>query len=87
MGDKVMKVVRVTEEVHQRLANLGKIGDTYNDVIERLLDECEEYEEYPDIMEAEKEIEEGLVRSYSNLDDFKEDIKNDVPFEPTKIGD
>ncbi len=81
MGSNVMKVVRVTEDVHKRLANLGKIGDTYNDVIERLLNE---YEEYMDIVEAEEEIEKGLIKTYSNLDDFKEDIKNDVPFEQDK---
>ena len=63
MSSNVMKVVRVTEDVHQRLANLGKIGDTYNDVIERLLNE---YEEYMDIIEAEEEIEKGLVKTYSN---------------------
>ena len=78
MSSKVMKVVRVTEDVHQRLANLGKIGDTYNDVIERLLNE---YEDYMDIIEAEEEIEKGLIKSYSNLEDFKEDIKKDIPFE------
>lgn len=78
MSSNVMKVVRVTEDVHQRLANLGKIGDTYNDVIERLLNE---YEEYMDIIEAEEEIEKGLVKTYSNLDDFEEDIKNNIPFE------
>ena len=78
MSSNVMKVVRVTEDVHQRLANLGKIGDTYNDVIERLLNE---YEDYMDIIEAEEEIEKGLIKSYSNLDDFKEDIKKDIPFE------
>ena len=72
MSSNVMKVVRVTEDVHQRLANLGKIGDTYNDVIERLLNE---YEEYLDIIEAEEEIEKGLVKTYTNLDDFEEDIK------------
>lgn len=79
-----MKVVRVTEDVHQRLANLGKIGDTYNDVIERLLNE---YEEYMDIIEAEEEIEKGLVKTYSNLDDFEEDIKNNIPFEQTTSRD
>lgn len=81
MSSNVMKVVRVTEDVHQRLANLGKIGDTYNDVIERLLNE---YEEYMDIIEAEEEIEKGLIKSYSNLGDFKSDIKNDIPFEQEK---
>ncbi|MBQ6443135.1 MAG: hypothetical protein IJJ11_00480 [Methanosphaera sp.] len=84
MSSNVMKVVRVTEDVHQRLANLGKIGDTYNDVIERLLNE---YEEYMDIIEAEEEIEKGLVKTYSNLDDFEEDIKNNIPFEQTTSRD
>lgn len=78
MSSNVMKVVRVTEDVHRRLANLGKIGNTYNDVIERLLNE---YEEYVNITEAEEEIEKSLIKSYSNLDDFKEDIKNAIPFE------
>lgn len=81
MSQNVMKVVRVTEEVHQRLASRGKIGDTYNDVIEKLLDETEEYEEYLDLLEADKEIENGLTRSYSDLDDFRNDIKNNIPFE------
>ena len=84
MSSNVMKVDRVTEDVHQRLANLGKIGDTYNDVIERLLNE---YEEYMDIIEAEEEIEKGLVKTYSNLDDFEEDIKNNIPFEQTTSRD
>lgn len=84
MSSNVMKVVRVTEDVHQRLANLGKIGDTYNDVIERLLNE---YEEYMDIIEAEEEIEKGLVKTYTNLDDFEEDIKNNIPFEQTTSRD
>ena len=31
----------------------------------------------------QKEIENGLIKSYSNLGDFKEDIKNNIPFEQT----
>lgn len=84
MSSNIMKVVRVTEDVHQRLANLGKIGDTYNDIIERLLNE---HEEYMDIIEAEEEIEKGLVKTYTNLDNFEEDIKNNIPFEQTTIRD
>lgn len=76
-----MKAVRVSEDVHKRLSKLGKMGDTYNDVIERLLNE---YEEHMEVIEAEEEIEKGLTKSYSNLDDFKADIKNDVPYEQDK---
>ena len=81
MSKNVMKVVRVTEEVHQRLAKRGTIGDTFNDVIEKLLNESEEYEEYLDLIEADMEIENGLIKSYSNLDEFRNDIKNNIPFE------
>ena len=42
---------------------------------------AEEYEEYLDLLEADKEIENGLIRSYSDLDDFRNDIKNNIPFE------
>ena len=59
MSSNTMNIVRVTEDVHKRLANLGKTGDTYNDVIERLLNE---YEEYIDIIEAEEEIEKALIK-------------------------
>ena len=40
-----------------------------------------------DIIEAEEEIEKSLVKTYSNLDDFEEDIKNNIPFEQTTSRD
>jgi len=54
MSSNAMKAVRVSEDVHKRLSKLGKMGDTYNDVIERLLNE---YEKHIDKIEAEEELE------------------------------
>jgi len=31
------KLIRVSEQTHQRLTDLGRKGDTYNEIIERLL--------------------------------------------------
>ena len=35
--------VKVTREVHKRLAERGRFGEDFGDVIERLLDETDEY--------------------------------------------
>jgi predicted CopG family antitoxin len=32
------KTIHVSDEVHKRLAELGKFKDSYNDIIKRLLD-------------------------------------------------
>lgn len=32
------KLIRVSEETHQRLTDLGRKGDTYNEIIDRLLE-------------------------------------------------
>ena len=33
-----MKTIRVTEEIHTKLAHLGLKSETYNDIIARLID-------------------------------------------------
>lgn len=33
------KLIRVSEETHRRLTDLGKKGQTYNEIIERLLEQ------------------------------------------------
>jgi len=35
------KIIKVSFETHQRLANFGKKSETFDEVIERLLDENE----------------------------------------------
>lgn len=46
----VMKTIRVSEEIHAKLSNLGLKSETYNDIIERLIIayENEYFEEFSD---------------------------------------
>jgi len=37
MKRKDTKIIRVTPEVHKQLLELGKKGETFNDIIERLI--------------------------------------------------
>ena len=41
MSEKKMKTVRISEATIQRLSAYGKFGDSYDDVIIRVLDELE----------------------------------------------
>jgi predicted CopG family antitoxin len=45
-----MKTIRVTEEIHTKLAHLGLKSETYNDIIARLIEGCEKmyFEELSD---------------------------------------
>jgi hypothetical protein len=36
-----LKTLKVTDETHKRLSKLGTVGDTFEDVIQLLLDEHE----------------------------------------------
>lgn len=42
-----MTTIRVSDETHERLRKLGSKGDSYEDIIRRLLDEVEEVEIEP----------------------------------------
>jgi len=39
LGDKVRTSIQVTVQTRSRLMYIGRKGDSYNDIIERLLDE------------------------------------------------
>lgn len=39
---RLEKTVKVSEEVHSRLENRGRKGETFNEIIRRLLDETKE---------------------------------------------
>lgn len=45
-----MKTICVSEEIHERLSHLGLKSETYNDIIERLIDVYEKtyFEEFTD---------------------------------------
>jgi len=34
-----MKTIKVTNDTHEKLQDLGKKGDTFNDIIKRLIEE------------------------------------------------
>jgi predicted CopG family antitoxin len=39
---KLVKTLKITDETHARLAKLGSVGQTFEDVIRSLLDEHDE---------------------------------------------
>jgi predicted CopG family antitoxin len=41
---KLVKTLKISDETHSRLAKLGSVGETFEDVIKSLLDEHDEKE-------------------------------------------
>lgn len=37
----LVKTLKISDETHKRLTKVGKFGDTFEDIIKRLLDEHE----------------------------------------------
>ena len=70
------KAIRVSLLNHQRLADLGHKNDSFNDIITKLLNVYEEYQEIKDLIEADKEFEKGEGVRFSSLkemDSYLED--------------
>ena len=44
---------------HERLADIGHKNDSFNDIISKLLDNYEEYQQIKDLIEADKEFANG----------------------------
>ncbi len=53
------KVIRVSLLNHERLADIGHKNDSFNDIISKVLDDYEEYQEIKDLIEADKEFDTG----------------------------
>ena len=53
------KVIRVSLLNHERLADIGHKNDSFNDIISKVLDDYEEYQEIKDLDEADKEFDTG----------------------------
>ena len=66
------KAIRVSVLNHERLADLGHKNDSFNDIITKLLDEYEEYQEIKDLIEADKEFEKGEGVHFTSLDELDE---------------
>ena len=62
--------IQIEEEVKEKLARMKLTSrETYNDVIERILEDLEELDERTkkDIMKALKEIEKGKFKTHEQL--------------------
>jgi len=42
MKSLLVKLIKVRDETHKRLAKIGTFGDSYDDIIQRLLDYYED---------------------------------------------
>ena len=61
------KAIRVSLLNHERLADIGHKNDSFNDIITKVLDDYDEYQAIKDLIEADKEFENGEGVNYSSL--------------------
>ena len=64
------KAIRVSILNHQRLADISHKNDSFNDIISKVLDDYEEYPEIKDLVEADKEFENGEGVHFSSLEEL-----------------
>lgn len=64
------KAIRVSLINHERLSNIGHKKDSFNDIISRVLDDYEEYQEIKELIEADKEFAEGKGVRFSSLQEL-----------------
>ena len=62
-----MKTIRVTEEVHTKLAHLGLKAETYNDIIARLI-EVYERMYFDELSDEEADYYNERIRHFENGD-------------------
>lgn len=70
------KAIRVSLLNHGRLADIGHKNDSFNDIISKVLDDYEEYQEIKDLIEADREFENGEgihFNSLKELDEYLDD--------------
>ena len=65
------KAIRVSLLNHQRLADIGHKNDSFNDIISKVLDDYEEYQEIKDLVEADKEFDNGEGVHFSSLEELE----------------
>ena len=64
------KAINISLVNHERLSALGHENDSFNDIISKLLDRYEEYQEIKDLIEADKEFTNGEGIHFSSLDEL-----------------
>ena len=71
------KLVRVSLKTHERLCEAGKKNESFNTIIERLLDNNDEYEEIKGLILADKDLMDGNYEIYNSSKELFESIEND----------
>ena len=66
------KAIRVSLLNHGRLADIGHKSDSFNDIISKVLDDYEEYQEIKDLIEADREFENGEGIHFTSLKELDE---------------
>ena len=61
----VMKTIRVSEEIHTKLSNLGLKSETYNDIVARLISAYEE-EYLEDFSDEDATYYNERIRQFEN---------------------
>ena len=64
------KAIRVSLLNHKRLADIGHKNDSFNDIISKVLDDYEEYQEIKDLVEADKEFDNNECVHFSSLEEL-----------------
>lgn len=64
------KAIRVSLLNHKRLTDIGHENDSFNDIISKVLDDYEEYQAIKDLVEADKEFENGEGIRFSSLEEL-----------------
>jgi predicted CopG family antitoxin len=62
-----MKTIRVTEEIHTKLAHLGLKSETYNDIIARLIEAYEKMY-FEELSDEEADYYNERIRLFENGD-------------------
>ena len=62
-----MKTIRVTEEIHTKLAHLGLKSETYNDIIARLIEAYEKMY-FEELSDEEADYYNKRIRLFENGD-------------------
>ena len=62
-----MKTIRVTEEIHTKLAHLGLKSETYNDIIARLIESYEKMY-FEELSDEEADYYNERIRLFENGD-------------------
>lgn len=71
IGDNMeTKAIRVSLVNHERLADIGHKTDSFNDIISKLLDSYEEYQQIKDLIEADMEFKNGGGVHFSSLEEL-----------------